>query len=147
MRAEGVECHVAVGKQIFASFADQSYGVGKYAERKGLRELFDGVKWPLRSSPSTSRSPSCSKPARSLSRAERDRTRVSTPRVRVCRGGSASRMMLGGRQGFSWLKFAKPAPWREQYVCQSLSAALTVLVSGHAPDAVTGQPDYGTDVP
>ena len=35
---------------------------------------------------------------------------LSTARVRVCAGGSASRMMLGGRHGFSFAKSLKPTP-------------------------------------
>jgi hypothetical protein len=40
--------------------------------------------------------------------------RVSTARVRVCSGGSASRMMLGGRHGGSFRKSLKPTPADEQ---------------------------------
>jgi hypothetical protein len=40
--------------------------------------------------------------------------RASTVRVRVCSGGSASKMMLGGRHGFSLAKSLRPAPREEQ---------------------------------
>ena len=38
----------------------------------------------------------------------------STARVRVCNGGSASRIKLGGRHGFSVWKFPNPTPALEQ---------------------------------
>src|ERR1700729_3286821 len=44
VRAEGVENHIAVRKQVLAPVAAQSHGIGKYAERKSLCELFDSVK-------------------------------------------------------------------------------------------------------
>jgi len=52
-----------------------------------------------------------------------DSTLLSTARVRVCAGGSASRIMLCGRHGFSLAKSLRPTPRLEQKVRGSLSTA------------------------
>ena len=54
-----------------------------------------------------------------------DSTRLSTARVRVWAGGSASRIRLGGRHGFSLAKSLNPTPQLEQNVWGSLSTART----------------------
>src|SRR5215470_2283598 len=54
-----------------------------------------------------------------------ERMRVSTARVRVWSGGSASRMMLGGRHGISFRKSLSPTPADEQNVSQSIREART----------------------
>ncbi len=54
-----------------------------------------------------------------------DSTWLSTARVRVCAGGSASRMMLGGRHGFSLAKSLMPTPRQEQKVRGSFRTACT----------------------
>ena len=52
-----------------------------------------------------------------------DNTWLSTARVRVWAGGSASRMMLCGRHGFSLAKSLNPTPRLEQKVTGSLRTA------------------------
>ena len=47
----------------------------------------------------------------------------STARVRVCAGGSASRIRLGGRHGVSFLKSDRPTPRLEQKVAGSFRTA------------------------
>ena len=69
--------------------------------------------------------------------------RVSTPRVRVCSGGSASRSRLGGRHGGSLRKLLSPAPAEEQKVCQS-ECHVHLLVPRHPPAFIAFEPDHWT---
>ena len=57
--------------------------------------------------------------------ARADSVRIITARVRVCSGGSTSRMMLGGRHGASVAKSVRPTPRDEQKRCQSLKMVFT----------------------
>ena len=68
----------------------------------------------LSSSRSASASAASVRRSRSTLIAAGDRMRTNTARVRVCRGGSASRMMLAGRHGVSFRKSLRPTPAPEQ---------------------------------
>ena len=82
-------------------------------------------KLPLASSVSTRDSAAATKLPRNCFITVGESTRLSTARVRACSGGSASRMMLCGRQAFSFAKSLRPTPRLEQKVRGSLRTAWT----------------------
>ncbi len=77
------------------------------------------------SSASTRCSAAAAKRSRSPFMTVGDSTFESTARVRVCAGGSASRIRLGGRHGVSFLKSDRPTPRLEQKVAGSFRTAWT----------------------
>jgi hypothetical protein len=82
-------------------------------------------KLPFASNSSTFATAAAAKRSRICFITAGESTRLSTARVRVCAGGSASRIRLGGRHGFSLAKSLKPAPRLEQNVWGSLSTDQT----------------------
>ena len=78
---------------------------------------------PRATSSSTLASAAAMKPSRSRFMTAGDNTLLSTARVRVCAGGSASRIRLGGRHGVSLAKSLRPTPRLEQKVKGSFRTA------------------------
>ena len=89
------------------------------------------TRWRATSS-SASFSAASLKPARRPAIGFADSARFITVRLRVCSGGSASRIRLGGRHGLVRRKSSIPTPAAELNVCQSLSAACTSAWRAHA---------------
>ena len=75
------------------------------------------------SNSSTLAAAATAKPSRTCFMTVGDNTWLSTARVRVCSGGSASRIILCGRHGFSLAKSLNPTPRPEQKVAGSLKTA------------------------
>ena len=124
-RPERVERHRAVGQQVFQPLGAEPDGAGKHRQRIGLGDFGDGFDLAAADQRVRERLGGGLEAGAQGRHALAESARLSTVRLRVCSGGSASRIRLGGRHGLARRKSSSPTPDAEENVSQSESPVVT----------------------
>ena len=132
-RTVGVKHRISVRRKVFAAVRRQADRVRKHFERKRVRAIGHRIEPPRATSPSTSAAARVSNISRIRRSAVGESTRESTARVRVCSGGSASRIRLGGRHGFAGVKISHADAAARTVGLPIVEHRVDVGMTGHRP--------------